>query len=72
MTSAAGPRFRTAAEGGGRESEVSPSGREYVIAEMKFSISSTSLVSAVNYMAARTFRGNKKQQKNRVFLSSKF
>ena len=33
---------RTDARGGGRESEVSPSGEEYVIAEVKFSISSNS------------------------------
>ena len=31
----------------GRESEVSPSGEEYVIAEVTFCISSTPLVSAV-------------------------
>ena len=39
----------------GRESEVSPSGEEDVIAEVKFCISRTSLVSAVNHMAAPGF-----------------
>ena len=39
---------------GGRESEVSLSGEEYVIAEVKFCISSTSLVSEVNHTAAQT------------------
>ena len=43
---------------------VSLSGEEYVIAEVNFFNSSTSLVSAVNHMAARAFRG----EKNRVFL----
>ena len=59
--------------GRGKESEVSPSGKEHVIAEVKFSISSNSLVSAVNHMAARTFRGKKNNNdKKRVFLSTKF
>ena len=48
----------TDAEGGGSKSDVSPSGEEYVIAEVKFCISSTSLVSAVN-LAARTLREEK-------------
>ena len=66
------PPVRTDAGGGGRELDVSPSGKEYVIAEVKFSISSNSLVSAVNHMAARTFREKKKQQRQkRVFLSTK-
>ena len=64
------PPVRTDAGGGGRESDVSSSGEEYVIAEVKFSISSNSLVSVVNHMAVRTF-GDKKQEK-RVFLSTKF
>ena len=50
---------------------VSPSGEEYVMAEVEFFISSTSLVSAVNNMAARAFRA-KKTKKKRVFLSIKF
>ena len=59
---------RTDAGGGGRESEVSPSGEEYVIAEVKFCISSTSFVSEVNHMSVRTFR----EKKKRTFLSTKF
>ena len=39
--------------GGGRESQVGPLGEEYVIAEVKFCIPSTSLVSVVNHMATR-------------------
>ena len=52
---------RTEAGGGGRESQVGPLGEEYVIAEVKFCIPSTSLVSVVNHMAtrSRTFRGKK-------------
>ena len=58
---------------GERESDVSPSGEEYFIAEVKFPISSISLVSAVNRMAARTFREKRNhQQQKRVFLSTKF
>ena len=49
------------ARGGGRESGVSPLGEEYVIAEVKFYISSTPLVSAVNHMAAQTLREKKQQ-----------
>ena len=41
------PPVHTDAEGGRRESEVSLSGEEYVIAEVKFCISSIPLVSAV-------------------------
>ena len=41
------PLVRTDARGEGRESNVSPSGEEYVIAEVKFSISRSSLVSAI-------------------------
>ena len=52
---------RTDSEGGGRESEISPSREEDVKAELKFRISSTPLVSAVNHMAARTFREKKQQ-----------
>ena len=44
------PPICTDAGEGGRESEVSPSGEEHVIAEVKFCISNTSLVSAVNQM----------------------
>ena len=44
---------RTEAGGGGRESQVGPLGEEYVIAEVKFCIPSTSLVSVVNHMATR-------------------
>ena len=39
---------------------------------MKFSISSNSLVSVVNHMAARSFGDKKKQQEKRVLLSTKF
>ena len=49
------PPVRTDAGRGGRESEVSPSGEGDVIAEVKFCISRTSLVSAVNHMAAPGF-----------------
>ena len=59
---------RTDAGEGGRESEVNPSGEEYVIAEVKFCISSTSFVSEVNHMTVRTFR----EKKKRVFLFTKF
>ena len=51
-------------------SDVSPSGEEYVIAEVKFSISTNSLVSAVNHKAAWTF--GEKKKKTRLFLSTKF
>ena len=61
------PSVQTLGEGG-RESEVNPSGKEYVIAEVKFCISSTSFVSEVNHMTVRTFR----EKKKRVFLSTKF
>ena len=50
---------------------VSPSGEEYVMAEVKFFISSTSLVSAVNNMAARAFRA-KKHTKNESFFPLNF
>ena len=56
--------------GGGRESGVSPSGEEYVIAEVKVYISSTPLVSAVNHMAAQTFREEKTNNKKRIVLST--
>ena len=59
---------RTDAGGGGRESEVSPSGEEYLIAEVKFCVSSTSFVSEVNHMTVRTFR----EKKKRILLSTKF
>ena len=39
--------------GGGRESGVSTLGEEYVIAELKFCILSTPIVSAVNHMTTR-------------------
>ena len=59
--------------GGGRESDVSPSGEEYVIAKVKFSISSNSLVSAVNHMAGRSFQEKKQtNQKNESFFSLNF
>ena len=48
-------------------SDVSPSGEEYVIAEVKFSISTNSLVSAVNHKAAWTF-GEKKKKQESFFL----
>ena len=67
------PPVRTDAGGGDRESDFSPSGKEYVIAEVKFSISSNSLVSAVNHMAARTFRGKKNNNdKNESFFPLNF
>ena len=53
---------------GERESGVNPSGEDYVIAEVKFCISSTSFVSAVNYMAARTFR----EKRNESFFPLNF
>ena len=34
---------------------VSPSRKEYVVAEVKFCVSRTPFVSAVNHMATRTF-----------------
>ena len=61
------PSVQTLGEGG-RESEVNPSGEEYLIAEVKLCISSTSFVSAVNHMTVWTFR----EKKKRVFLSTKF
>ena len=57
---------RTDAGGGGRRSEVNLSGKECVIAEVKFSISRTSFVSVVNHMAARTFR--EREKKNESFF----
>ena len=59
---------RTDAGGGERESGVNPLGEDYVIAEVKFCISSTSFVSAVNYMAARTFR----EKRNESFFPLNF
>ena len=59
---------RTDAGGGERESGVNPLGEDYVIAEVKFYISSTSFVSAVNYMAARTFR----EKRNESFFPLNF
>ena len=49
-------------------------GEEYLKAEVKFFISSTSLVSAVNHKAARTFREKKKINNNKKneFLLAKF
>ena len=61
------PSVQTLGEGG-KESEVSPWVEEYVIAEVKFCISSTSFVSKVNHMTVRTFR----EKKKRIFLSTKF
>ena len=60
---------RTDSGGGGRESGVSPSGEEYVVAEVKVCISSTPLVSAVNHMAAQAIREEKTNNKktNRSF-----
>ena len=43
--------------------ESCPSGKEHVIAEVKVCISSTPLVSAVNHMAAQTFREEKTNNK---------
>ena len=68
MTSAYDLPFVQTPGGGGRESEVSPSGEEYLIAEVKFCVSSTSFVSEVNHMTVRTFR----EKKKRIFLSTKF
>ena len=61
----------TDARGEGRESDVSPSGEEYVIAEVKFCISRSSLVSAVNHKAARTLR-EKKTKKQESFFTLNF
>ena len=61
---------RTEAGGGGRESQVGPLGEEYVIAEVKFCIPSTSLVSVVNHMATRP--GILEEKKQQVFLCTKF
>ena len=56
--------------GEGRESEVSPSGEEYVIAEAKFCIPRTSLVSAVNPMVTRPrLLEEKKKKKEKTSLS---
>ena len=66
------PSVQTLGEGGS-ESDVSPSGEEYVIAEVQFSISSNSLVSAVNHMAARTLRAKKKnKEKNEPSFTLNF
>ena len=46
---------RTDSGKGGWESGVSPSRKEYVVAEVKFCVSRTPFVSAVNHMATRTF-----------------
>lgn len=51
---------------GGRESDVSLSGEEYVIAEVKFSISSNLLVSAVN--GHPDFREKKNNKYNKSFF----
>ena len=58
------PPVRTDPGDGGRESDVIRRGKEYVIAEVKFCISSNLLVSTVNHMAARTFGEEKKKKKN--------
>ena len=68
MTSAYSVRSYTLWGWGKGITSDSPSGEEYVLAEVKFFISSTSLVSAVNHMVARAFKG----KKNRVFVSTKF
>ena len=66
-------RNRTDSGRGGRESGVSPSRKEYVIVGVKFCISSTPLVSAVNHMASRTFGWKKQQQrKNESFFRLNF
>ena len=68
------PSVQTLGEGEGSQKEVRGSpgkevrGKEYVIAEVKFCISSTSFVSEVNHMTVRTFR----EKNKRVFLSTKF
>ena len=59
---------RTDVGGGGEGVRSQPIGEEYVIAEVKFCISSTSFVSEVNHMTVRLFR----EKKERVFLSTKF
>ena len=59
------PSVQTLGEGG-RESDVSLSGEEYVIAEVKFSISSNSLVSAVN--GHPDFREKKNNKYNKSFF----
>ena len=46
-----------------RNHKCQPVGEEYVIAEVKFFFSSNSLVSSVNHMAARAFRGKKETKK---------
>ena len=58
---------------GEQESGVSPSGEEYVIAEVKVCISGTPLVSAVSRMAAQTFREEKtNNKKNESFFPLNF
>ena len=47
-----------------KESEVSSSGEEYVLAEVKFGILSTPLVLMVNHVTTRTFRETKKKNKS--------
>ena len=67
------PPVRTDAGGAERESDVSPSWEEYVIAEVKFTISSNSLVSLVNHVAARSFGDKKKNnKKNESFFPLNF
>ena len=66
------PPVRTDAGGEERESDISPSGEEYVIVEVKFSISSNSLVSVVNHMAARGFGDKKNNKKNDSFFPLNF
>ena len=55
--------------GGGGESCVSPSGEEYVIAEVKFCIASTPLVLTENQMVARTPSETEKNNNKKTGLS---
>ena len=63
MTSAYSVRPYTLWGWGKGIASVSPPGEEYVLAEVKFLISSTSLVSAVNHMAARALEGKENNNK---------
>ena len=66
------PHVRTDAGVGEGSRKSAFWGEEYVIAEMKFCISSTPLVSAVKHMAARTFKGKIKITEKESFFSLNF
>ena len=68
-TSAYPVRSYTLWEWGKGITSDSPSGEEYVLAGVKFFISSTSLVSAVNHMVARAFKGKQKTKTKNPSLS---